>query len=250
VLNNPINASDPSGHKCTGEPDECLKDNGKKGAGFTGTGSQGDYELPSPTGGDGGSSNNRDNDKRYRHYRKDKPTYIPTFDNQVGENYLPPVADPKTNPEIPDQLTPIDEIFFIIDFGTEALDLLDLIEDGILWGRPLYRQVKYAIPLGGLEYGIDAGLQLYDDRNMNLTLGQRGIRAGVRFLESWAIDSLSFGVGLAAGTALQVSAPEAPVVGAGAGFVIGSYATSAILDNAAKQLNPGLFNMMGLGGSQ
>lgn len=36
VLNNPINAFDPSGHKCVGEPDECLKDDGSKGAGFTG----------------------------------------------------------------------------------------------------------------------------------------------------------------------------------------------------------------------
>lgn len=30
VLNNPINANDPSGHKCVGEPGECLKEDGKK----------------------------------------------------------------------------------------------------------------------------------------------------------------------------------------------------------------------------
>jgi hypothetical protein len=29
VLNNPINASDPSGHKCIGEPDECKKEDDK-----------------------------------------------------------------------------------------------------------------------------------------------------------------------------------------------------------------------------
>jgi hypothetical protein len=38
VGNNPINATDPSGHKCVGEPDECLQDDGTKGSGFTGTG--------------------------------------------------------------------------------------------------------------------------------------------------------------------------------------------------------------------
>jgi hypothetical protein len=29
VVNNPINAIDPTGHKCVGEPEECLKPNGK-----------------------------------------------------------------------------------------------------------------------------------------------------------------------------------------------------------------------------
>jgi hypothetical protein len=41
VGNRPINATDPSGHKCVGEPDECLKDDGTKGSGFTGTGNTG-----------------------------------------------------------------------------------------------------------------------------------------------------------------------------------------------------------------
>jgi RHS repeat-associated protein len=35
VLNMPINANDPTGHKCVGEPGECLKADGKKGGGFT-----------------------------------------------------------------------------------------------------------------------------------------------------------------------------------------------------------------------
>jgi hypothetical protein len=35
-MNNPINASDPTGHKCVGEPDECLQDDGSSGRGFTG----------------------------------------------------------------------------------------------------------------------------------------------------------------------------------------------------------------------
>jgi RHS repeat-associated protein len=36
VLNNPVNANDPSGHKCVGEAGECLNNNGKTGGGFTG----------------------------------------------------------------------------------------------------------------------------------------------------------------------------------------------------------------------
>ncbi|MBI3175709.1 MAG: hypothetical protein HYZ25_18460 [Chloroflexi bacterium] len=36
VSNNPIKLSDPSGHKCVGNSDECLNDDGTRGAGFTG----------------------------------------------------------------------------------------------------------------------------------------------------------------------------------------------------------------------
>jgi hypothetical protein len=145
-------------------------------------------------------------------------------------------------------ISPLDEIAWTIEHGVEALDLIDLVEDGTQWARPAYRQIKYAIPLGGFKWGVDAGLQLYDDRNMNLTIYQRGMRAGVRFFESLVIDGLSSGMGLAAGTALQVSSPEVPVVPAGVGFVVGSYSTSVILDNIAEQKNPALFSLLRLGG--
>ena len=36
VSNNPIKLSDPSGHKCVGDAEECLNSDGKKEAGFTG----------------------------------------------------------------------------------------------------------------------------------------------------------------------------------------------------------------------
>jgi RHS repeat-associated protein len=36
VSNNPIKLSDPSGHKCVGDAEECLNDDGTRGAGFTG----------------------------------------------------------------------------------------------------------------------------------------------------------------------------------------------------------------------
>ena len=38
VVNNPINAIDPTGHICVGEPEECLEDDGTAGPGFPGGG--------------------------------------------------------------------------------------------------------------------------------------------------------------------------------------------------------------------
>jgi hypothetical protein len=38
VNNNPVNATDPTGHQCVGEPGECLEDDGTTGPGFPGTG--------------------------------------------------------------------------------------------------------------------------------------------------------------------------------------------------------------------
>ena len=38
VVNNPINAIDPTGHLCVGEPEECLENDGFMSGGFNGTG--------------------------------------------------------------------------------------------------------------------------------------------------------------------------------------------------------------------
>jgi hypothetical protein len=140
-----------------------------------------------------------------------------------------------------------DNIISQIDFGVDAMHFLNLVEDGIQWGRPAYRQIKYAVPLGGIEWGIDAGLQLYDDHNLILTPGDQIGRAIIRGFESAVIDGASIGMGLFAAAALQVNVPV-PVVSAGVGYVVGSYSTSAILDNLASQKNPALFRWAGLGG--
>jgi hypothetical protein len=128
------------------------------------------------------------------------------------------------------------------------MDLLDLVEDGIQYGRPAYRQLKYAIPLGGYEYGIDGLLQLYDDRNKTLTSTQRIMRSAIRAGESAITDGFSIGVGGASAAALQASVPV-PLVSAGVGYVIGSYSTSFILDRTiVNQFNPWVFNNRFLGG--
>jgi hypothetical protein len=140
-----------------------------------------------------------------------------------------------------------DSLISQIEFGIEAMDLLDLVENGIQWGRPAYRQIKYAIPLGGYEYGADGLLQLYDDRNKNLELRQRAIRGVVRAGESFLTDGLSIGMGGLSAAALQASVPI-PYVSAGVGYVVGSYSTSAIVDNLfVNNVNPYIFNRF-LGG--
>jgi hypothetical protein len=126
------------------------------------------------------------------------------------------------------------------------MHVLDLIEHGIQLGRPAYRQIKYAIPLGGLEWGVDAGLQMYDDRALRLNFGDRVGRAIIRRVESAAIDGASLGMGLLSAAALQANVPI-PFVSAGVGYVTGSYSTSAILDNLAIQKNPAIFNWATVG---
>jgi hypothetical protein len=54
VLNNPVKLTDPTGHQCYGEPEECLEDDGAMGPGFPGTGGGG--------GIDGGGGSDDDND--------------------------------------------------------------------------------------------------------------------------------------------------------------------------------------------
>lgn len=58
VLNNPMKLTDPSGHKCVGEPDECLNNKGK------------------PINGTGGLSNK----KKVRRQQAPRSTLIPDFE--------------------------------------------------------------------------------------------------------------------------------------------------------------------------
>ncbi|HEX5838020.1 MAG TPA: RHS repeat-associated core domain-containing protein [Anaerolineales bacterium] len=135
----------------------------------------------------------------------------------------------------------LDEISQILNFGVEGLDLLDLVEDGIQYGRPVYRQVKYAFPLGGYEYTADGLLQLIDDRTSNLTPDQRIVRGVIRAGESFVTDAASVLVGGASAGALQAGVPI-PLVPAGVGYVVGSYTTSVIIDNTfVNKVNPYIF---------
>jgi hypothetical protein len=155
-------------------------------------------------------------------------------------NALPVSADytlsnSKTNPEMGSPET--DEILRTIEVGVKAMDILDLVEDGIQYGRPTYKQVKYAIPLGGYEYAVDGFLQLHDDWNKDLTIAQRVSRVAIRSGESAVTDGASILVGTPAGAA-----------SGGVGYVVGSYATSVILDSFfVNNANPYMFNRF-LGG--
>jgi hypothetical protein len=60
VVNNPINATDPTGHLCIGEPEECLQDDGTTGSGFTATG--GTVSNPGAGNCSGDGCQGKDND--------------------------------------------------------------------------------------------------------------------------------------------------------------------------------------------
>ena len=120
----------------------------------------------------------------------------------------------------------------------EFYKVLGVWEDVENSGVPLYKQVKYVAPLGPLEYGIDAGLQLYNDRNKNLTVGQRLLRGGVMFSESAIIDGFSVIAGLGAGAGTG-----------GWGYPVGSYLFSGLSQNLVENnLNPWLFSYPIFGG--
>ena len=59
VINNPINAADPTGHKCVGEPEECLSE---KGTPINGSGGLGGSSQNGGGGGTGEGSNDDDDD--------------------------------------------------------------------------------------------------------------------------------------------------------------------------------------------
>ena len=221
VTNNPLRYTDPTGHmqvadgpQSSGCSNPIYCQNGKPKPPTV-------YRKPKNKGGNSGIG--------------DGPTIGPSQ-----------VIDPTSN--ISPTISPLDEIFQIINYGTETMDVLDLVEDAIQWGRPVYRQIKYAAPLGGLEYGVDAALQLHDDRNLSLFPNERLGRAVVRGFESYIADGASTLVGGAAAIGIQAGFPEAPGVAAGLGYAAGSYSTSAILDNAFMQNNPTIFSWFGLGG--
>ncbi len=131
------------------------------------------------------------------------------------------------------------ELVVSLSFWFETNNFLDTIEKALNYGRPFYRYVKYAISLGGFEYGFDGALQLYDDRNKNLTNPQRIARGLIRSGESFITDIISqgFGVGIAIGTGSPV------------GYFAGTYTSSGLIDGlVTNNINPWFFNNQFFGG--
>jgi RHS repeat-associated protein len=60
VLNNPVKLTDPTGHQCSGEPEECFEDDGTMGPGFPGTGGGGGSDDGGGDSGGGGSDDDDD----------------------------------------------------------------------------------------------------------------------------------------------------------------------------------------------
>jgi hypothetical protein len=146
---------------------------------------------------------------------------------------LDPITDHPSSPLA--ENVPFLKLIGWADIGT--------LEDAVEYGKPVYKQVKYAGPLGIIEVGADIYIQVNDDWNKDLTIPQRIFRAGIRGAETAITDGASsLVVGPAAAGALQASVPI-PFVPAGVGYFVGAYSSSMIIDNAfVNGLNPGLFS--------
>ncbi len=143
--------------------------------------------------------------------------------------------------------SPLDPYAIFFEF-LDMLANIDTLEDAILFGRPIYKQIKYAGPLGAFEYGADTALQVYDDWDKDLMFPQRSARATFRFLESFATDGVSVLGGSVAGGVLQANVPV-PLIPAGVGYFVGASATSGVVDNwFVYKVNPWLFNFEFFGG--
>jgi hypothetical protein len=140
---------------------------------------------------------------------------------------------PANVPQYSAPSTTFDDLVNYWRFSFEAFDVLQIMADAENFGRPVYKHVKYTVSLSGLEYGADAGFQLYDDRNKNLIFPQRIARALIRGGESFVTDAISQGVGAAA--AIGTGSPI--------GYFAGAYFTSGIIDNDfTDHANPYFFN--------
>ena len=230
VNNSPINFSDPTGHwriECGANGEECGGSGVSPVSLPNSLGEPGDSGSHHVSGGGHSPGAKGCGDIGQVRCNGNRSTY--------GDGIIGPPAPPD-NGDIP--------YFKGTKYLKDFLDISETLAKAYAWGRPAYKQAKYALSFGGAEYAIDGGLQMYDDRGKNLNLIQRFLRGAIRYNESWVIDGLSQAGGRTASLAVQVSNPEAPGLAAGVGYFVGTYSTSSILDQGAtKDLNPWLFNI-------
>jgi RHS repeat-associated protein len=102
VLNNPVKLTDPTGHQCYGEPEECFEDDGTMGPGFPGTGGGGDKPEPAPDDPDDNNGGGSDDDGGSLDYCATHPgscglppTLPPMYngDNHVTRPHIPQPQD-------------------------------------------------------------------------------------------------------------------------------------------------------------
>jgi hypothetical protein len=136
----------------------------------------------------------------------------------------------------------------ILNQGARAFDAFNN------YGRPLYKHVRFALPLSGVE-GVVGGLnQLYDDRNnQDLNVPQRLGRAFIVGGEAYFTDLASDAAGLlgmqsGAAAGATIGGPEGAAAGAGLGYLLYSYAISLVVDRTWTEIvNPSLMPLLGLG---
>jgi RHS repeat-associated protein len=126
---------------------------------------------------------------------------------------------------------------FAKKFALPVLGFMNEYNELINIGKPLYRQVKFAVPTGALEATADALLQAQRDSwYESLTTGQRISRPTVVFLETLAIDRVAGGAGKIATRSLGVPTGLAT-----------NYLISGLAHDFIEAINPALFDMADLG---
>jgi RHS repeat-associated protein len=223
VKNNPVNFNDPTGHK------ECDDAYGCEWGGRPKK-----HKSPVPPR-DDRNDDPRPMDGEFPTVPYSGPCVsVVCLPTQTQQPTLPvsPIA-PTNTPQYSVPSTTFDDLVNYWRYSFEAYNFLSLVEQADHYGVPVYKQVKYAAPLGGWEYGIDAGLQVYDDWDKSLNIPQRFLRAGIRGGESFVTDITSTGMGALA----AAGSGTGPV-----GYFAGAYSTSAIIDNGfTNNVNPSFF---------
>lgn len=226
VSNNPIKLTDPSGHKCVGDEDDCIPGEGGKGP-----------TKPIQRGGGG-----RCEDMIRSVVCKDK---FELPDDYTLPNQLNSDEPEMVYPPIPDVLQDAGGLF------DETFDILSFVVEN---GRYPYRLMR-AISVNPIQEAlISGGLQLVGDSNNTLTIYQRAGRALWAGLEAASIDILSVPViaGSAAVGAAVASPTDGPLfiseaAGAVGGYVTGAVTANVILSNVSNELvTPWIYSKLNL----
>ena len=181
---------------------------------------------------------------------------------QTEQSRNEPVASPGARPD-ETVITPppatasnsdADALFLFWDEIAYPLlgDVVEAFDEFNSYARPVYKQVRYALPLTGVEVSVAFLGQLYDDRrNPSLDLVQRVSRAVIVGAEAGFTDLASDvvgAVGAAAGGSVGATlggGGAAP--GAGLGYLLSAYGTSTVMDWVWSETNRSVMPLWGLG---
>ena len=206
VLNNPIKLTDPTGHKCVGEQEECLNEKGKRINGVGG--------LPP------------------KKKSKDSETSVsenPTTFISSGDPGYDPSTDIDTYTDF------VIKMKYGIDLLQDWAKAEKLVNKGFLLTKAINPD-----PIGDFVFGF-VGQTISDLDNKELTLSQRGKRSGIVGIESAITGVLSNGFGAAGFVAGEMIVPEG---GGIVGYPVAAVGSSLYIDGVVwENVISNYFNM-------